>query len=129
MATLYQYKWYLSGRKLAILQQGSSTTYNTDSVVTRDMWLTPTSAQTDAIAIEYVYSGTEPTAESDTIDVNATLSLALVDYVRHRMAEDEGKEKLADKYYGKFLRRVSVEADNRTGMPRKIIPTGECVLR
>lgn len=129
MSTIYDYAWYLSGRKLAILQRGASTTYSADSINTYNMYLTPTVDDTDAIAIEYVYTITEPTAESDTIDVSKMLSLALVDYVRFRIYEDEGKEKLADKYYGKFLAKVSVEADNRTGMPRKIIPTGTAVLR
>ena len=129
MATLYLYKWLINGRKLEILQQGSSTSYDPNTVTTNNMWLTPENSQTDGILIDYVYSGTQPTAESDTIDVDAPLALALVDYVRFRMAEDEGKEKIAHRFYGKFLARVGVEADNRLGLPRKIIPTGTAVLR
>jgi len=129
MATLYDYTWYIDGRYLAILQNGSSTSYDPDSISMVDMFVTPENDQDAAIMLEYVYSPTNPTAETDTISVNNLLSLAIVDYVKFRMAEDAGNEKLARSFYGKFLSRVSRETDNRTGMPRKAIPTGAGVLK
>jgi hypothetical protein len=79
--------------------------------------------------IEYVYSATEPTTESDSIDVSKNLALALVEYVKYKVAEDEGNERKADRYYSKFLVKMSEEADRRAGMPRKVIPAGTGVLR
>ena len=129
MATLYDYSYYIDGRYLAILQKGSSTSYDPDSIHTVDMYVTPENDQSDAIMLVYVKGPTNPTAESDDISVNKTLEYAVLDYVRFRIAEDAGNEKVADKYYGKFLARVSRENDNRKGQPRKVIPTGPGVLK
>ena len=125
----YEYRYWIDGRKLSIVQRAIDTVFSDSSVVTSDFFVTPTEDVTDGILLQYAYTVTQPTAESDTIDVSNTLALALVDYVRHRVLEDKGDTKGAEGYYAKFLRRVAENEHRKVGGLRKAIPGGVSALR
>jgi len=129
LATVYEYWYYISGRKIAILSRGSSTTYDPNVTTTNDQLVTPTVADTDAIMLDYSYKPTTPTAESDTIDVSEYLALALVDYVKYKMFEEQGDENRAKLYYNKFLVKISRNENMKLGGPRVSMPSGVCVLK
>ena len=129
MSTIYDYQYYISGRKLAILSRGTDTEYDPNVTTTSDMWVTPTVDDTDAILLEYAYAGTTPTAESDTLDVSEYLALALVDFVKHKMYEEQGDENRSKLYYNKFLTKISRNENMKLGGPRISTPTGVCVLK
>ena len=129
MATVYEYRYWIDGRRIAIVQRAIDTVYSDSSIITSDFFVAPEQDDTSAIMLQYAYTVTQPTAESDTIDVSNTLALALVDYVRHRVLEDKGDAKGAEGYYTKFLRRVHENEHRKVGGLRKAIPGGVSALR
>ena len=136
MSTFYDYAWWIDGRRIAIVQRGTATqTYSPDEPLTQNAWLTPTAAATNAIILEYTCTLTAPTAETSTIDVDALLSLAIVDYVKFRMAEDkymdssDPKDRLQAKHwYGEFRRKISESQENKIAGVRAVIPSGVGVM-
>ena len=91
-----------------------------------EAYLTPTTADTDAIMVEYTYAPTTVTAESDTIDINSRLALALVDYVKSKMTTDPAEKK---RLYAKFRARIAKDYRNKIGTIPVIIPRGVGVLK
>ena len=118
---ILEYQYYIEGRKIAILSRGATTTYDPAVTTSSELWQTPTVADSDSIMLSYSYLPTIPTTESSTIDVNNYLALALVDYVRHRMFEDQGDEQMAKLYYNKFLAKINTNENNKIGGYRKSI--------
>ena len=129
MASVYEYVFYISGRRIAILSRGSSTTYDPLITTTNDQWITPTVADTDAILLDYSYKPTTPTSEEQTLDCSEYLALALVDYVRYKIYEEQGDENRAKLYYNKFLVKISRNENMKLGGPRVSMPSGVCVLK
>ena len=93
----YDYAYYKEGDDyIAILQKGTIATYNIGTATgINDVFLTPSVSDSSAIMLEYTYEISKPTTETDTIDVNDTVALALVDYVKYRLAQNEGNVKMA----------------------------------
>ena len=129
MSVYYEYRYYIDGRKLALLQRALNTTFSDTGIITADFFVTPTADATDAVMLEYSYAPSTPTTEAETIDVSPMLALALIDYVKHRAYEDKGDEKKANEYYGKFLRRVAENETRKKGAPQRAIPGGVTALR
>jgi hypothetical protein len=128
MSTIYEYAYYLEGDYIAILQKG------TDSVsdpyyLTEEQWLTPSTADSDGVMIRYTKSPTVPTTETSDLGISRRLSLAVVEYVRARMAEKQGNELLAQRYMNKFKIMVRQHTNNKVADSRNVIPTGAAVLR
>ena len=128
MATIYEYAYYLEGDYIAILQKGTDSVNDPD-YFTVEQWLTPSTADTDAIMVRYSKSPTVPTTETSDLGLSRRLSLSLVDYVRARMAEKQGNEMLAQRYMNKFRFMVRQHTNNKVADSRQVIPSGCGVLR
>ena len=71
--------YYINGREIAILKQNATTLE----------YETPDEAVSDGFKVEYVSSPTMATEASTTIDVADELTLAVVDYVKSKFAENQ----------------------------------------
>ena len=95
------------------------------------MYLTPTVSVSNAILLRYTCTVGQPTNEASILDVNANLALAIVDYVKFRLAQDEEKsnERKIKYWYGEFKRRIWESQGNKVAGIRKAIPSGAGVLK
>ena len=128
MATIYEYAYYLEGDYIAILSKGTDTVTDPD-YFTVEQWTTPSTDDSDAIMVRYTKSPTAPTTETSDLGMGRRLELALVEYVRGRMAEKAGDERLAQRYMNKFMKMVRQHANNKVADSRMAIPSGCGVLR
>lgn len=128
MADIYEYAYYLNGRYFGFLRKSIVNTGDPYSH-TLEGYLTPTTADTDAIMVEYTYAPTSVSAESSVLDVNSVLALTIVDYVKYRFYEQGGDKKRADEFYAKFRKRVGKNYRNKLGTVPIIIPRGAGVLK
>ncbi len=123
----YDYAFYNDGEKLALLQRVATSTYDPAPAITED-YLTPQADDAQGVMIEYTSDKDYPTDELSNLDVSRQLALAIVDYVKYRLLEDSNPRE-SDRYYGKFLRRVSRSESNKDGQPAIIIPSGVGALK
>ena len=132
MSTIYEYAYYIDGRKIAILSKGSSSTYVNDTNLTLlDIWVTPENDDSDAIMLEYTSKISAPTSETESINVNEYLTLAIEDYVRFKLSMDKYNStsdardlKNAQTFYGRFRNKIWENEHNKLGGHRQAIPTG-----
>ena len=113
------YAFYEDGRKIAILKK---TTSSLDGVTLQDSWKTPDADDSQAIMFQYTPKISAPTSETTDINVNDYLALAIVDYVKHRLAEDIGDYLKARIHYKQFKIKMSESKDNRRGSPVIMAP-------
>jgi hypothetical protein len=127
----YDYAYYKEGDDyIAILQKGTIATYNLSTATgVNDVFLTPTVDDSDAIMLEYVYEISEPTTETDSIDLTNMKALALVDYVKFRLAQEQGDVKMALYWHQEFRKRLCLNSRNFKAVPSICIPRGVTALR
>ena len=113
------YAWHIDGRKIAILKKYLT---STDGVTVDNTWRTPDVAESQAIMFEYTVKISAPTTETSEIDVNDYLALAIVDYVKYRLAEDEGDYLKARIHYKQFKIKMNEDEDNKRGGPVVVAP-------
>lgn len=113
--TVYDYLYYIEGDNIAVLQRTNNAIYSPDIYYIDDIYATPENADSDAILIEYSKTPAIPTAATDTLDVDYKTALAIVDYVKYRLRQDEGDEKRGEFYRREFLRRITENRNQRTG--------------
>ena len=125
----YDYRYYIEGRYIALLQRSTDSVYDPYLNLSEDLFTTPSVADTDAIYYRYTKLPTAPTAETSTIDLGKMLSLALVEYVKARLAEDAGDDRSALKHMKKFYYYIGRDQDNKKGAVRMIMPSGAGVCK
>jgi len=114
-----QYKYYIDGQDLIILEKDSDT----------GVYITPATNYTNGILLRYTVANTPPTSISDELGLSRRLEMAIVDYVKYRLYENAGDDRRAQFYYRKFLSALSREVKNRRGHFRKIIPNYTGVIK
>jgi hypothetical protein len=117
-------KWayYLRGREIAVV------TYEVDSKSGTAKWGTPTKDVQDQLQVEYTFQPAIPATEANELDVTATLSQALVYFLRACDAERAGKFDISQYMFKQFYRLAALDNNNRRGGPRILIPSGTSVL-
>ena len=114
--TTYDYKYYIEGRYLAILQRAEDLQYDPYLTVVSNLYKTPESSQLSGIMLRYTETVTAPTDEVTDIGVTRDLALGLVHYVKYRMYSDKDL-KMATWNYNKFLYYVAKHNSNIKGTP------------
>jgi hypothetical protein len=104
---LYDYRYYIEGAYIAILQRHLSTSED-PYAATEDWFVTPTVADTTAIYLRFTKALTLPTDETSDLGLSKDLAMACLYYVKARLAEDQNP-RLADKYMSEFYKYVSRE--------------------
>ena len=122
MATIYDYRYYIDVIYLVILQRAYDAVYDPYLKLSDDYFVTPEHDDSAAIYIKYTPTLTAPTSEDSTLGLNPTLCLAVVEYVKHRLAKDNGDEAAADRYYNEFLRYLRRDRNTKFGGPRGVLP-------
>jgi hypothetical protein len=125
MATYYQYAYYIDGRKIGILRKNITTIDADNRDIISEYWATPDSDDANAIMFEYALKVSAPTSETDTIDIGEYLGMALVEYIKYRIAEDSGDIAKANYHYKKYTIKLHEEEDNRRGSPIIVRPAAD----
>jgi len=118
MFTIYDYRWYVEGKYLALLQ------FNDDS-----MFTTPENAQTNAILVRYTKAKTVPTLETTDLGISGDLGTAVTHYVKYKMLEDTQDERQRQWHWNKFLYYVQLHNKNLKGDSFSVKPMGPGVLK
>lgn len=125
-ATIYDYRWYSEGRYIAILQGAIDTIYD---FLEDDLFLTPTSADTDAILLRHTVSVTAPSDETTDLGISRELAMAIVHYVKSKLVEDTDK-RMNQWHYNKFLGFIQRHNMNhKTPDSSRAMPHGIYVLK
>lgn len=124
MSTYYHYRYYIDGNKLAILQKQIISVRDPFVETIDDMYLTPCYDDSDGIMVEYIPKLNYPTNEQSTLDVNNALARAIVDFVRMRLAEEEGNERMSQIYERRFYGKLTHEKNQKLGGPRQMMVGG-----
>ena len=123
--------WYLKGDDLAIITNKYDSTVNANSE-----YVAIDESVTDGILIEYLAEPDAVTAITDTPDIDNTLHLSLVDYVKHRLYMDKaGKEddpnkaliserlsQMFEKKWNDAVKRFGMKRRDKVGGGRVVIP-------
>ena len=123
------YGYYLHGRNLAIVVKDSST----------GEFITPSKSITAGLKIEYLaqtgvtdendVAQSSASAESDILDINNQLALAIVDYVKSKFAESEQNYEKAMYHMREYKTRVQRYQNKRSGDGRIAIPPNPYAIR
>ena len=123
--------WYLRGDDLAIITNKYDSTTNANSE-----YVAIDESVTNGIMIEYLAEPDAVTAVTDTPDIDNTLHLSLVDYVKFRLYLDKaGKEddsnkammserlaQMFEKKWNDGIKRFGMKKRDKVGGGRVIIP-------
>lgn len=114
-----RYGYYVEGGNIGILEQNVET----------GKWDSPTSDITNGLMIRFTKVPTAPTSESADIPMDEGLALALVDYVKAKIFEQQGDYDKRQFHMREFKKRVMQHQKNRNGGAKIIIPTGVGAIR
>ena len=127
--TTYDYRYYIEGRYLAILQRSISSTYDPYLTLSEDLYTTPAAADANAIYLRHTVACALPSSEESDIGVSGLLAQAMIYYVKSKLYEDAGDEKRAFVARNKFYELIQREMNSRKGGMRKIMSHGVEVLK
>lgn len=113
-----KYAYYLAGRNIAILNEDSNGEY-----------VSPDDTISNGIKMEYTSRPTAVDEESDSIDINEILALALVDYVKAKFAENEGDYKKKEYHLSEFKKKVYQYQNKIYGGSRLVMTTNPFAIR
>lgn len=122
MATVYDYRYYIDGTKIAILQRQWDSIYDPFLSVTDDLYETPTNSDSSAIYIRYTISRSVPDNTTDVLPVSKTLSRAIVHYVKAMLAEEKDDLRMNRYHMNRFQYFVSRHQNNLKTPGRVILP-------
>jgi len=130
----YDYRYHIDGRKIALLQRNKDVIYDPYVDFDEDIYTTPDTADTNAILIRYTTRGGVPTDETSSLGLSRNLSLAVIEYVKAKLLEENNNikdQRLAEACMRKFHAKVQREMTNRKGHGRVafIIPQGPGVIK
>lgn len=124
---LEQYAYYIFGRRFALVQQNSEITGSAvERVSTRtSLWQSPSKSVEDGILLEYSVlpkskDGGEIVDESDDIDIDDYVAVALADYVRHRYLMDQNELEQSEYYLRKFREKIGTYENTRIYQERRV---------
>jgi len=123
---VYGYKYYIDGQNIAILQNYNTSLFPLD---TRTVYKTPSIDDSSAIYLRYTVTPAAPTSVNSDLGLSKELSLAVVYYVKSRLAEDNEDMRSRDFFYNKFLTYIHRHQNNKRGSARISIPSGITALR
>ncbi len=130
MATVYDYRYYIDGRYIAIVQRQSDQTYDPWLKIEDDVFSVPQVSDSSAIYIRFSIATTQSFAtESTTIDISNNLAQGIIEYIRSKFAQERGDERKEIYHYNNFLRYISRERKLRGGHANIILPHGVGVIR
>ncbi len=131
-----KYGYYLFGRNLAIVVE--SKTVN-GKFISPDESITAAADGRAGIKIKFLKSPglkdasdnaiTKATNETDTLDVDNQLALAVVDYVKSKFAESEKDYEKMQYHMNEFKRRVQRYQNKKMGGGRMMIPSSPYAIR
>jgi len=117
---IYDYRYYIEGRYLAILQRALDSVYDPYLTLDDDLFLTPQNADTDAILIRHTVHVAAPTDATTDMGISYELAQAVVHYVKAKFAEDVDK-RMYNWHMNKFYEMVEAHNTNLNG-PKRAMP-------
>tara|TARA_Y100001938_G_C8003768_1_gene386205 strand:+ start:364 stop:735 length:372 start_codon:yes stop_codon:yes gene_type:complete len=114
-----RYGYYVEGGNIGILEENIDT----------GKWDSPTKSIANGILIRFTKIPTAPANEAATIPVDEGLALALVDYVKAKIFEQQGDYEKRMFHMREFKKQVMQHQKNRNGGPKIIVPTGVGAIR
>jgi len=88
MANYYDYRYFVDGRHIAILQNAQDITYDPYIDYGDEIYVTPTQSDSSGILLKYTVTISAPLDEETSIGVDRFLARAIVHYVKAKMVED-----------------------------------------
>ena len=125
----YDYRYYIEGRYLGILQRSISSTYDPYLTLNEDLYTTPAESDSNAIYTRYTVNIAMPTNEESDVGVSGLLAQAIIYYVRSKLYEDAGDDKRAFVARNKFYELIQRQMNSRKGGMRRIIGNGPELLK
>lgn len=126
---VYDYKYYIRGRQIALLQRQVDSVYDPFITSSELVYETPSNDDPVAIRIECTIKPTAPSDETGTIDLPSMLFKAVEDYIKARIAEDNNEFQLSDRYIKEFYRKIGIHRQNMSGGFPTIMPSGIGVIK
>ena len=114
-----RYAYYVEGGNIGILEENINT----------GKFDSPTSDIANGLLIRFTKMPTAPASESADIPMDEGLALALVDYVKAKIFEQQGDYDKRQFHMREFKKRVMQHQKNRNGGAKIIIPTGVGAIR
>ena len=114
-----KYGYYVEGGNIGILEQNVET----------GKYDSPTTNITNGLMIRFTTMPSLPTDESSTLDVDELLAIALVDYVKAKIFEQQGDYDKRQFHMREFKKHVMQHQKNKNGGAKIIIPTGVGAIR
>jgi hypothetical protein len=105
------FKYYLRGANLAILQKDKETS----------VYKSPSALIENGLMLEYSALPTVSDSEDDVIDLSEELCLAAVEYLKAKFAENEMNYEKRNFHMNEFKRLVYTYQKNRFGGMRRVM--------
>jgi len=124
---VYDYRYYINGRYIDILQRCTDGVYDPYLSLSDELFVTPENADSNAIYLRWTKLPNIPANENSDIDLSEPLAIACVHYIRSKLlSEDDdnpNNAQLAQMEMNKFHTRVQRYMSTRKGRGRKAMPT------
>ena len=131
-----KYGYYLFGRNLAVVVEDKTTN---NKFISPDTSITAAADGSPGVKINYLRSTgvidadgdpqKSATKESDTINVEYQLSMAIVEFVKAKFAESEKDYEKMQYHMNEFRRRVERYQNKRVSGSRMMIPPSPYAVR
>ena len=105
------FKYYLRGANIAIIQKDTATS----------KYKSPSALITNGLMLEYSALPTVPDSDDDSIDLAEELTIASVEYLKARFAENEQNYEKRNFHMNEFKRLVYQYQKNRFGGMRRVM--------
>ena len=129
MAASKQYAYYLRGQQIAIVQKDfeldggqtlSQPGLNDVGGRGSGVWKSPLKDITSGLEIEYTYLADSIEDESSNIDIPHFIGLALVNYIKAKLAEDGGDINAKEYFMKEFRKQLEQYENSRVWGSRQI---------
>jgi len=117
----YDYRYYIDGRYLGILQRSLDLVYDPYVTLDEDIYVTPTVSDSSAILVRFTVRSTLPTSETSDLGLSRNLEHAVVWYVRAKLAEESGDLDRYSYCMNKFHEKIQREYPRRYGLKNRVI--------
>ena len=114
-----KYGYYVEGGNIGILEENINT----------GKWDSSTKTIANGILIRFTKIPTAPASENANIPMDEGLALALVDYVKAKIFEQQGDYEKRMFHMREFKKHVMQHQKNKNGGAKIIIPTGVGAIR
>lgn len=117
MANYYDYRYFVDGRNLAILQNAQDISYDPYIDYGDELYVTPTQSDSSGIMLRITVRIPAPSNEQTDLDLDRFVARAVVYYVKAQMVEDTDP-KLYNYNMQKFHELVQRQRNRKLGSPR-----------